>query len=247
MGRERLDVELVKRGLCSTRELAKRLIMEGAVLVNGQKVQKPSHEVKDGDRIELVDKPKYVSRGGLKLEGAIEDFSVSVEGKVCLDVGASTGGFTDCLLQKGAKMVYAVDVGFGQLDYSLRTNPNVVVYEKVNARYLDKFVSEGKIKFEEDIDLVVMDVSFISVTKVIPSVSNVVREGSEFLVLVKPQFELEPKYIGRGGIVKEGYENLAVERIVDFLSVSRFKVIGISKSKVKGMDGNQEYFVYFKK
>lgn len=247
MKKERLDVELVKRNLCNSREIAKKLILAGYVMVNDQRIQKASYQVTNQDRIELIQRPKYVSRGGLKLEGALDDFGISVFGKVCIDIGASTGGFTDCLLQRGAKLVYSVDVGYGQLDYSLRNNPKVVVYEKVNARYLDIFVSEGKVRFDEDIDLVVMDVSFISVTKVIQSVSAVVSKEAEFLVLIKPQFELEPKYVGKGGIVKEEYRGLAVENVKNFLNFNGFNILGITQSKIKGMDGNQEYFVYFKK
>jgi len=198
-------LELVERGLVQSRELAKRLIMAGSVLVNGQKVFKPSIEVKSDDEITILEKPKYVSRGGYKLEGAIKDFGVNPEGKVCLDIGSSTGGFTDCLLKHGAKLIYAVDVGHGQLDYSLRNDSRVILYEGFNARYLDELVTKGEVKLSEDISLVVMDVSFISLTKIILPVSNVVSVGTEFLVLIKPQFELEPKFVGKGGIVKEEY------------------------------------------
>jgi 23S rRNA (cytidine1920-2'-O)/16S rRNA (cytidine1409-2'-O)-methyltransferase len=189
--KKRLDLELMERGLVQSRELAKRLIMAGSVLVNGQKVFKPSTEVKSDDEITVLEKPKYVSRGGYKLEGAIKDFGINPESRVCLDVGSSTGGFTDCLLKHGAKLVYAVDVGHGQLDYSLRNDPRVILYEGVNARYLDELVERGEVKLSEDISLVVVDVSFISLTKIILPVSNVVGVGAEFLVLVKPQFELE--------------------------------------------------------
>lgn len=238
-------MELVERGLVQSRELAKRLIMAGSVLVNGQKVFKPSIEVKSDDEITILEKPKYVSRGGYKLEGAIKDFGVNPEGKVCLDIGSSTGGFTDCLLKHGAKLIYAVDVGHGQLDYSLRNDSRVILYEGFNARYLDELVTKGEVKLSEDISLVVMDVSFISLTKIILPVSNVVSVGTEFLVLIKPQFELEPKFVGKGGIVKEEYHNLAIEKVRNFLVENDFVVRGIEKSHIKGTDGNQEYFVYF--
>jgi 23S rRNA (cytidine1920-2'-O)/16S rRNA (cytidine1409-2'-O)-methyltransferase len=243
--KERLDLELVERGLVQSRELAKRLIMAGSVLVNGQKVFKPSIEVKSDDEITILEKPKYVSRGGYKLEGAIKDFGVNPEGKVCLDIGSSTGGFTDCLLKHGAKLIYAVDVGHGQLDYSLRNDSRVILYEGFNARYLDELVTKGEVKLSEDISLVVMDVSFISLTKIILPVSNVVSVGTEFLVLIKPQFELEPKFVGKGGIVKEEYHNLAIEKVRNFLVENDFVVRGVEKSHIKGTDGNQEYFVYF--
>lgn len=245
MGKERLDVAIVNRGLIESRESAKRMIMAGMVLVNGQKIFKPSYEIKPEDKIEFVEKPKYVSRGGLKLEGALEDFEVDVNGKVCLDVGASTGGFTDCLIKKGAKLVYAIDVGYGQLDASIRNNPKVISYEKINARYLDKLVEEGKIKFNQSIEIVVMDVSFISVEKIILPVSRVVSNDAKFIVLIKPQFELEPKYVGKGGIVKNEYHTIAIEKIKKFVESNGFNVIDITSSRLKGADGNQEYFIYF--
>ena len=243
--KKRLDLELVEKGLVQSRELAKRLIMAGYVLVNGQKVFKPSTEVKIGDEITVLEKPKYVSRGGYKLEGAIKDFGVDPRDRVCLDVGSSTGGFTDCLLQHGAKLVYAVDVGHGQLDYSLRNDSRVILYEGVNARYLDELVKKGEIKLSEDISLVVVDVSFISLTKIILPVSNVVGVGTEFLVLIKPQFELEPKFVGKGGIVKEEHHHLAIEKVRNFLVENNFVIKGVEKSRIKGTDGNQEYFIYF--
>jgi 23S rRNA (cytidine1920-2'-O)/16S rRNA (cytidine1409-2'-O)-methyltransferase len=243
--KKRLDLELMERGLVQSRELAKRLIMAGSVLVNGQKVFKPSTEVKSDDEITVLEKPKYVSRGGYKLEGAIKDFGINPESRVCLDVGSSTGGFTDCLLKHGAKLVYAVDVGHGQLDYSLRNDPRVILYEGVNARYLDELVKKGEVKLSEDISLVVVDVSFISLTKIILPVSNVVAVGTEFLVLVKPQFELEPKFVGKGGIVREEYHHLAIEKVRNFIEENNFIVRGVEKSHIKGTDGNQEYFIYF--
>jgi 23S rRNA (cytidine1920-2'-O)/16S rRNA (cytidine1409-2'-O)-methyltransferase len=243
--KKRLDLELMERGLVPSRELAKRLIMAGSVLVNGQKVFKPSTEVKSDDEITVLEKPKYVSRGGYKLEGAIKDFGINPEGKVCLDVGSSTGGFTDCLLKHGAKLVYAVDVGHGQLDYSLRNDPRVILYEGVNARYLDELVKKGEVKLSEDISLVVVDVSFISLTKIILPVSSVVAVGTEFLVLIKPQFELEPKFVGKGGIVREEYQHFAIEKVRNFIEENNFIVRGVEKSHIKGTDGNQEYFIYF--
>lgn len=243
--KKRLDLELMERGLVQSRELAKRLIMAGSVLVNGQKVFKPSTEVKSDDEITVLEKPKYVSRGGYKLEGAIKDFGINPESRVCLDVGSSTGGFTDCLLKHGAKLVYAVDVGHGQLDYSLRNDPRVILYEGVNARYLDELVKKGEVKLSEDISLVVVDVSFISLTKIILPVSNVVGVGTEFLVLIKPQFELEPKFVVKGGIVREEYHHLAIEKLRNFIEENNFIVRDVEKSHIRGTDGNQEYFIYF--
>lgn len=247
MKRKRLDMFIVDMGLVPSREVAKRVIMSGMVRVNSQKILKPSYEVREDDVVELLERPKYVSRGGYKLEGALEEFGIEVFGKVCLDVGASTGGFTDCLLKRGAKIVYAVDVGKGQLDLSLRNNPKVIVYERTNARYLDKFVEEGKVKFEEKPEVVTIDVSFISVEKIILPVSRVVSDMADFIVLIKPQFELGPRYVSRGGIVREEYHPLAVEKVKNFVKESGFRVIGVTLSKLKGSDGNQEYFIYFTK
>ncbi len=245
--KERIDIEMVKRNIVNSREKARSMIMAGMVTVNGQKVFKPSYEVSPLDKIELLEKPKYVSRGGIKLEGAIEGFNIDVKNKVCLDVGASTGGFTDCLLQKGAKLVYSIDVGYGQIEYSLRNNPKVIVYEKLNARYIDILVKEGKITFKEEIEIVVMDVSFISLTKIILPVSRVVSDRAIYIALIKPQFELEPKYVSKGGIVKEEYQKIAINKVKTFVEENGFKVKGILPSKIKGSDGNQEYFIYFHK
>src|SRR5581483_800370 len=183
--RERLDVLLVARGLADSREKARALILAGQVLVNGQKADKAGATIDAGARIELLAQPRYVGRGGLKLEAALDHFAISPAGKICLDIGSSTGGFTDCLLQRGAARVYAIDVGTGQLDWKLRNDPRVTVQEKVNARYL---TAE---QVPEPIALAVCDVSFISITMILPAIVPLLAPEGEMVILVKPQFELD--------------------------------------------------------
>src|ERR1700734_611346 len=196
-GKSRLDVLIAERGLAPSRERAQAILLAGNVLVNGQKMEKPGSQVAANARVEIIGEAlRYASRGGLKLEGALEDFAISPGGRVCLDVGSSTGGFADCLLQRGAARVFAADVTIDQLDWKLRQDPRVTTVER-NARYLRA----------EDIAeppaLVTMDVSFISVAKVLPAVVPVAAPGAEFLILIKPQFELEKSEIGKGGIVRD--------------------------------------------
>jgi 23S rRNA (cytidine1920-2'-O)/16S rRNA (cytidine1409-2'-O)-methyltransferase len=235
----RLDVLIVERGLAPSRERAQALLLAGNVLVNGQKMDKPGSQVTTHARVEIIGEAlRYASRGGLKLEGALEDFGISPEGRICLDVGSSTGGFTDCLLRRGAARVFAVDVTVDQLDWKLRQEPRVTTVE-LNARYLK----------HEDIaerpGLVTMDVSFISVTKVLPAVVPVAVPGADFLILIKPQFELEKSEIGKGGIVRDGaLHQKAIERVQAATTVCGLEILGVRPSQLPGTGGNQEFFLH---
>ena len=242
MARQRLDQLVAVKGLCASREQARRLILSGDVTVDGAVINKPSTKVDDTAVIEVLNKPRYVSRGGLKLEGALEAFPVSPQGKVCLDIGASTGGFTDCLLQNGAIRVHAVDVGIGQLVDSLRQDPRVIVKEHFNARYMTPE------DLGEKAELIVSDVSFISLTRILPAAYSCLAEGGDMLVLVKPQFELQPEDIGPGGIVRDpALHRRAVERIRDFVTNElKRKWMGVADSPIKGMDGNREFLAWLK-
>jgi 23S rRNA (cytidine1920-2'-O)/16S rRNA (cytidine1409-2'-O)-methyltransferase len=236
--RQRLDLVLVERGLVESREKGQALILAGQVLVDGQKVDKPGHAVATEAKIELAEQPRYVGRGGLKLEAALDHFNVAVAGKVCLDIGSSTGGFTDCLLQRGAARVYAIDVGTGQLDWKLRVDKRVVVREQLNARYLS--ASE----VPEPIDLAVCDVSFISITMILPVLPNLLAPGAEMVILVKPQFELERHQVGKGGIIREpALHQQACRRVDDAVKQFGFKT-AIIPSPILGAEGNQEFLLY---
>lgn len=238
-GKVRLDVLIVERGLAASRERAQALLLAGAVRVNGAKIDKAGTQIPVDAHVEIAGEPlPYVSRGGLKLEGALQDFGVEAEGKVCIDVGSSTGGFTDCLLQRGARRVYAVDVTIDQLDWKLRSDPRVVQIER-NARYLR---AED---VPEPAELAVIDVSFISVTKILPAVILVTAENADFLILVKPQFELERREVGKGGIVRDpGLHQKATERISAAAKECGLDVIGVKPSRITGAEGNQEFFLY---
>ncbi|HTT65428.1 MAG TPA: TlyA family RNA methyltransferase [Bryobacteraceae bacterium] len=233
----RLDRLLVERGLAPTREKAQALIMAGAVLVEGRKAAKPGQPVDDAGHIEVVAAPPFVSRGGLKLDAAIAHFAIPVAGRICLDVGASTGGFTDCLLQHGAARVHAVDVGAGQLDWKIRTDPRVVVHEKCNARYLRPE------DLAERIDLAVCDVSFISATLILPAISQVLQPAGEIVILVKPQFEVGKGQVGKGGIVRDPELHQAacrrVERAVRELGFEA----ALMESPILGAEGNREFLL----
>ena len=239
----RLDVALAKRGLTETRTRAQAVVAEGAVKVNGKFVSKSSFEVTDEDVIELTDSAalRYVSRGGLKLEAAISAFRIAVADRVAIDVGASSGGFTDCLLQNGARMVYAVDSGCGQLSASLQGDPRVISKENENARYLDK-------EDYPDVSLAVMDVSFISQTMILPALSDVLPTGGELISLIKPQFEVGRSHIGKGGIVRNARARAeAVERVKSAATSLGLATIGVIESPICGGDGNIEYLAYFRK
>lgn len=242
MPKQRLDVLIVSRGLCDSREQAQRLILAGEVSVREQVITKPGTKVDDSLPITLKSKPKYVSRGGLKLEGALQAFPVSVQGKVCLDIGSSTGGFTDCLLQNGALRVHAVDVGTNQLVWKLRNDPRVIVREQFNARYMTPE------DLGEKVELIVSDVSFISLTKILPAAYGCLLPGGDLLVLIKPQFELQPEDIGAGGIVRDPeLHQRAVDKIHDFVvnELGR-EWMGIANSPIKGMEGNKEFLAWLR-
>jgi 23S rRNA (cytidine1920-2'-O)/16S rRNA (cytidine1409-2'-O)-methyltransferase len=234
----RLDRLLVERGLAPTREKAQALIMAGDVLVDGRKAEKSGQQVDAESRLEVLAQPPFVGRGGLKLDAAITHFGVRVEGRVCLDVGASTGGFTDCLLQRGAARVHAVDVGSGQLDWKIRTDPRVVVHEKLNARYL-RLEDLG-----ETIGLAVCDVSFISVTLILPAVRPLLQPGGEMVILVKPQFEVGKGQVGKGGIVRETELQQAACRRVDDAARHLGFETSIMESPILGAEGNREFLLH---
>lgn len=240
MLRTRLDKLLVARGLAPTREKAQALILAGQISVNGRVMEKAGTLVRPDARIELVGKPlRYVSRGGIKLEGILADLGLDPTGKVCLDIGASTGGFTDCLLQHGARKVFAVDVGRGQLDWKLRCDPRVVVLEGKNARYL-KFADLG-----ERMDLITIDVAFISVSKILPAALQFAHPGTAWLILVKPQFELTPRQVGKGGIVRDpALQQQAVEKVARAATSLGLDVRGSHASHLAGAEGNREFFLH---
>ena len=236
--KQRIDQLLVERNLVNSRQKAQALILAGNVLVNGQREDKAGHSVASDSRVELIATPKYVGRGGLKLEAALQHWEINVDGAVCLDVGSSTGGFTDCLLQHGAARVYAIDVGTGQLDWKLRNDPRVIVQEQVNARYL----SSGQVP--EPVSLAVCDVSFISVTMILPVLPALLTPTGKMVILVKPQFELERGQVRKGGIVREPeLHQLACERVA--MSVRHLGFLSeIIPSPILGAEGNREFLLY---
>ncbi len=241
--KERLDKLMVQRGLVPSREKAQAIIMAGMVRVDGQLARKPGQMVKEDVKIEVLGDPiPYVSRGGVKLEAALDRFSIPVEGKICMDVGASTGGFTDCLLQRGAERVYAVDVGWGQLHWKLRNDPRVVVLERRNIRYLPKE------EIPEGIDLATIDTSFISLKLVIPAVLKFLKEQAEIIALIKPQFEVGKGEVERGGVVKDPRKHEKVIReIREFVQSLGLSPQGVMESPLLGPKGNREFFIYIKK
>jgi 23S rRNA (cytidine1920-2'-O)/16S rRNA (cytidine1409-2'-O)-methyltransferase len=239
----RIDVYLAERGLAASRTEAKAFIESEAVTVNGKVITKPSFSVSDADEVTLDrSSKKYASRGGLKLEFALQSFNISVMGKSCLDVGASSGGFTDCLLIFGADRVIAVDSGSGQIIDRLRSDGRVFVIENYNARYM----KSSDLAYLPE--LAVMDVSFISATHIIPAIFECLSDGGEFVCLIKPQFEVGRANIGKGGIVKDARAREgAVRAVVDFAVSVGFTHIGTVTSPITGTDGNIEYLAYFKK
>lgn len=240
----RLDQLLVQRGLAASREKAQRLILAGAVTVNGVRADKPGHTVADAAEtlLEVAASERFVSRGGLKLEKAFEVFGLDARGRVCLDVGASTGGFTDCLLQHGAARVYAVDVGKGQLDWKLRNDPRVVVREGVNARYL----KPGDLP--EPVSFAVADVSFISLTKILPAVTSLLEAG-DLVTLIKPQFEAGPGQVGKGGVVRDPAVRAQVVEEVrrSGSGLPGLAWQGVCESPIRGPAGNIEFLAWWKK
>ena len=237
--KNRLDTLLVEKELSPTRAQARSLIMQGAVFVDGERVDKAGALVKESSEI-TVNAPsqKYVGRGGLKLERALDEFGIDVSDVIALDIGASTGGFTDCLLQKGARRVYAVDVGYGQLDWKLRKDDRVVILEKINARYL-KPEDIG-----ESVDIAVVDVSFISLTMVIPPLKALLRPGGCLVALIKPQFEVGKGQVGKGGIVRdEARHQEVIDKITSFLGEIGFSIQGVIPSPILGARGNKEFLI----
>ena len=241
--KERLDVLLVKRNLAESREKAKAVIMAGNVFVDGQREDKAGTTFPEEVKIEVRGHVlPYVSRGGLKLEKAIKNFAVSVDGKVCTDVGSSTGGFTDCMLQNGAVKVFAIDVGRGQLDWKLRQDPRVVCMEKTNIRYVTPE------DIGEPVDFSSVDVSFISLTKVLEPIRNYLTEDGEIVALIKPQFEAGREKVGKKGVVRErSTHHEVIEKVTQYAVSIGFDVLEIEFSPIKGPEGNIEYLVHLKK
>ena len=234
----RLDRLIVERGLTESREKAQALIMAGEVLVNGQKAAKPGQAVAGDSRVEILARPPYVSRGGLKLAGALAQFAIDVAGYACLDIGSSTGGFTDVLLQAGAARVHAVDVGAGQLDWKLRTDPRVVLHEGINARAL-LFEDIGEL-----VDLIVCDVSFISVTLILPAAVPLLQPAGQMVILIKPQFEAGRGQVGKGGIVRDpAVHQAACERVARAVRALGFET-SMMESPILGAEGNKEFLLY---
>jgi len=238
--RSRLDVLLVERGLAESRQRAAALILAGKVHVDGRQASKAGQRVAVDANVELLDQDEtYVSRGGFKLASALDSFSVEVGNLVVMDVGASTGGFTDCLLQRGAKKVYAIDVGYGQLAWQLRQDPRVVVLERCNVRYLTRE------QVSELVDLAVIDTSFISLTKVIPKVLKFVKGGGQLLALIKPQFEVGRGQVGKGGVVRDAeLHRQVVADIQQCCQSLGLEVRGLKESSLLGPKGNREFFIY---
>ena len=240
MVKKRADVVLFERGLVDSREKAKRIIMEGSVFIGTERISKPGEKIDLDADIYIKDNPiKYVSRGGLKLEKAIEEFGLNLEGAVAMDIGASTGGFTHCMLQNKAKKVYAVDVGYGQLDWSLRQDPRVVVMERTNIRY----VSPDDI--EDELDFVSIDVSFISLELVLPVAASLMKDKAELIALIKPQFEAGREKVGKNGIVREKETHIeVVKKIVDFMAEIGLGPKNLSYSPITGAKGNIEFLIH---
>jgi 23S rRNA (cytidine1920-2'-O)/16S rRNA (cytidine1409-2'-O)-methyltransferase len=238
-GKERLDKLLLDRDLVKSRQQAQSLILQGAVLVNEQRINKPGTRVDSSSLIRLKSLPlPYVSRGGQKLEKALEAFCPHVAGFVCIDIGASTGGFTDCLLQRGAAKVYAVDVGHNQLAWKLRSDSRVVSLEGINARYL-RFEQIGELA-----DLITIDLSFISLTMILPDIPPFLKSHSRVICLVKPQFEVGKGQVEKGGLVTDPAKHVAViEKIRQAAVVSRFKILGVIDSPLLGAEGNKEFLI----
>lgn len=241
--KERLDLLLVKRGIAPSREKAKTMIMEGCVFVNHQREDKAGSMFAEDCDIEIHGNSlKYVSRGGLKLEKAMTQFQISLQDKICMDIGASTGGFTDCMLQNGAKKVYAVDVGYGQFAWKLRCDERVVCMEKTNIRYVQPSDIADKIAFAS------ADVSFISLTKALPPVKELLDEGGEMVCLIKPQFEAGREKVGKKGVVRDKNVHLEViGQVVSFARGLGFHVLGLEYSPIKGPEGNIEYLMHIRK
>jgi 23S rRNA (cytidine1920-2'-O)/16S rRNA (cytidine1409-2'-O)-methyltransferase len=239
MAKVRLDTLLVARGLAENKSKAQAYIMAGDVSVNGGAVSKAGAMVADDAEIVLKQKMPFVGRGGYKLQHALDEFKIDVKGLTCLDVGSSTGGFTDCLLQRGAVKVYAVDVGTNQLDYKLRTDPRVAVMEKTNAHY--------PFELPEKVDLAVMDLSFISVSMVIPNVVPHLKPPGDMVILFKPQFEAEKESVGKGGVISDpAVHALAISNFVLWMNEHSLRLLNLAASPILGAEGNREFLMYIR-
>ena len=241
--KERLDILLVEKGIIESREKAKASIMAGKIFVDGRRVDKAGEKISTTANIEFKGQAiPYVSRGGLKLEKAMKQFPITLEGKVCMDIGASTGGFTDCMLQNGASKVFSVDVGYGQFAWKLRTDERVVCMERTNIRYVTPE------DIGELLDFASIDVSFISLKKIMPATKNLLKDNGEVVALIKPQFEAGREKVGKKGVVRDiAVHKEVVCGIVDYLLENELNVLGLSYSPIKGPEGNIEYLVYFTK
>lgn len=238
---KRLDQLLVDKGLFSTRQKAQWSIRSGDILIDNSIVDKPSKLIPMDSEIKIKQKPLYVGRGGIKLQAAIKEFGIPVKDKIALDIGCSTGGFTDCLLQNGALKVYAVDVGYGQLDLKLRKDPRIVLMEKTNARYLKPS------QFPALPNLVTIDVSFISLDKILPAVSILTSSGASVIALIKPQFEAGPKFAKKGVVKDPAIHNQVIEKIKEVAQKNSLKPIAVIPSPILGPKGNKEFLLYMKK
>jgi len=242
MAKQRLDKVLLERGLAETRTKAQAIIMAGQVLVDEQRIDKPGQLINPIANIRVKgDQSRYVSRGGLKLEAALTEFGVDPTGKTCIDIGASTGGFTDCLLQHGASVVWAVDVGRNQLAWRIRQDPRVSVIEGMNARYMEAG------QFDTPFDLATIDVSFISLEKILPAATAIIRKGGDVIALVKPQFEVGKGEVGKGGIVRDPKKHHdVIERITAVARSIGFQVVGLIESPILGAEGNREFLLHLR-
>ena len=239
----RLDIALFERGFAESREKARALIMAGIVYVNNQKSDKAGNTVKPDDIIEVRGETlKYVSRGGLKLEKAMKSFNISLENCICADIGASTGGFTDCILQNGAKKVYSIDVGYGQLAWKLRTDERVINLERTNFRYVTRE------QVPDELDFASVDVSFISLYHILPNLRTLLKEGGRAVCLIKPQFEAGRENVGKKGVVRDKAVHIAViEKIIGLIAENNYSLLGLDFSPIKGPEGNIEYLCYIEK
>lgn len=239
--KQRLDVYMAENNLAEGRTRAQALIMSGMVYVNEQKADKAGMQVSEKDKIEVREGLRYVSRGGLKLEKAMNSFGAELSGKVCMDIGASTGGFTDCMLQNGAKKVYSVDVGYGQLAWSLRQDERVVNMERTNIRFVEPQ------HLDELLDFASVDVSFISLKLIFPVMSKLLKKGGEAVCLIKPQFEAGKEKVGKNGVVREAETHKEViENVMSYAEENRFSILGLDFSPIKGPKGNIEYLLYIR-
>ena len=241
--KERFDKLLVEKGIVQSRERARALIMAGKAFVEGKRIDKPGTMIHADARLQLQGEDSlYVSRGGEKMEGALKAFGIDPKGMIVMDIGASTGGFTDCMLQKGAQKVYAVDVGYGQLAWKLQKDPRVVNLERRNVRYLKRE------EVQEETDLILIDTSFISIEKFLPHLLGFLKKGGSLLCLIKPQFEVGKGEVGKGGVVRnKALHEKVIDRISRFSQRLGLKVLGITESPLLGPKGNKEFFIYLKK